>query len=288
MMLRSRLSRVVAAAGGLITVGTIDRALAPPVKPLSTLAAASAIGGVRIYQYDICPFCNKLKALLDFYKLPYETVDVNPLLKREIKFSDGYRKVPIAVFGKGEEAVQVNDSPVIATQLLDRIDAGRVVPSAELACFRSPAAMEWAKWSDEKLAVLLFPNITRSFSEAYQMFGYVFEVPHFSLADKWSNQFVGAFAMWMAQGKIKKKYAINDERAALREALQHWMSEGVGASAFAGGDAPNFADICVFGCLKAIDRTSAYKEIMAETSIAAWYERVGSLVKPGGACTSRQ
>ena len=40
------------------------------------------------------------------------------------------------------------------------------------------------------------------------------QVPHFSLVDKWSNQFVGAFAMWMAQGKIKKKYGIEDERAA--------------------------------------------------------------------------
>jgi len=26
--------------------------------------------------------------------------------------------------------------------------------------------MEWAQWSDAKLAVLLFPNITRSFGEA--------------------------------------------------------------------------------------------------------------------------
>ncbi len=31
--------------------------------------------------------------------------------------------------------------------------------------------MEWATWSDTKLAVLLFPNITRSWSEAYQAFG---------------------------------------------------------------------------------------------------------------------
>ena len=58
--------------------------------------------------------------------------------------------------------------------------------------------------------------------EAYEAFGYVMEVPHFSTVDKWSNQLVGAFAMWMAQGKIKKKYAIDDERAA-----QHWYRRGV-------------------------------------------------------------
>ncbi len=32
-----------------------------------------------------------------------------------------------------------------------------------------------------------------------QAFGYVMDVPHFSLVDKWSNQLIGAFAMWMAQ-----------------------------------------------------------------------------------------
>jgi hypothetical protein len=44
----------------------------------------------------------------------------------------------------------------------------------------------------------------------------------------------------------------------------------------------------VFGCLKAIDRTDAYKEIMAETAIKPWYDRVEALVQPGNACTSRQ
>ena len=31
------------------------------------------------------PFCNKIKAMLDFYKVPYETLEVNPLTKKEYK-----------------------------------------------------------------------------------------------------------------------------------------------------------------------------------------------------------
>ena len=111
------------------------------------------------------------------------------------------------------EGEQVNDSAVICEGLLDKMGASGAMGAAELSAFRSPEALEWAKWSDEKFAVLLFPNITRSFSEAYEAFGYVMEVPHFSTVDKWSNQLVGAFAMWMAQGKIKKKYAIDATRA---------------------------------------------------------------------------
>ena len=217
--------------------------------------------------------------------MPYETTEVNPLTKSETKaWSGGYRKVPIAKIG-GE---QVNDSAVISSALLDEFGAAGVLGAKELAEFRSPKALEWAKWSDEKFAVLLFPNITRSYSESYQAFGYVMDVPHFSMLEKWSNQLIGSLFMWLAQGKIKKKYSIDDERAAVVAGINHWLSDGVGKSPFAGGDRPNFADVCVFGCLKAIDRTDAYREIMADTAIKPWYDRMHERVEPGNACTQRQ
>jgi microsomal prostaglandin-E synthase 2 len=281
-----RLRTPLLASGGLLAAGALDRALAPKLRaPLTTAAAAGTVGSVHIYQYEICPFCNKVKALLDLYRVPYETTEVNPLTKGEIKaWSGGYRKVPIAKLGDE----QVNDSGVISQALLDRMGTAGVLDAKQLAEFRSPKALEWAKWSDEKFAVLLFPNITRSFSESYQAFGYVMSVPHFSMLDKVSNQIIGSFFMWMAQGKIKKKYGIDDERAAVVAGINHWLNEGVGSKPFAGGKQPNFADVCVFGCLKAIDRTDAYKEIMAETAIKPWYDRVEALVQPGNACTSRQ
>uniref|UniRef100_A0A7S0IJQ6 Prostaglandin E synthase 2 n=1 Tax=Calcidiscus leptoporus TaxID=127549 RepID=A0A7S0IJQ6_9EUKA len=292
VMLRSMVrSRILATAGGLATAGVIDSMLAPPVAPFSTAAAAvSAVGTVRLFQYDICPFCNKIKAMLDLHKIPYETVDVNPLTKKEIKFSKEYRKVPIAMLGglEGSGAVQVNDSPLIADTLLERMELSKAVRSDELAHFRSATSLEWAEWSDKKLAVLLFPRMTRTFAESFQAFGYVMQVPHFSMVDKLSNQVVGAFAMWMAQGKIKKKYAIDDEAAAVREAIAHWLKEGVGEASFAGGQKPHLGDVAVYGCLKAIDRTSTFSEIMAETGVKPWYERMTAEVQPGNACTSRQ
>ena len=274
-------------ATGVSALGLgLDFALTP-AKQLRSISSPSAasIGSVELYQYEICPFCNKLKALLDLHRVPYATTEVNPLTKGEIKsWSGGYRKVPITLLA-GE---QINDSPVIATALMDSMGRAGVLGEAELAAFRSPEALRWAEWSDKQFAVLLFPNITRSFSESYEAFGYVMDVPHFSMADKWANQLVGSFFMWMAQGKIKKKYAIDNEREAVVNGINKWMGEGVGAGPFAGGATPNFADVCVFGCLKAIDRTTAWSEIMAETSVAPWYGRMREAVEPGNACTSRQ
>ena len=51
---------------------------------------------VTLYQYEVCPFCCKVKAFLDANDVPYRTVEVNPLTKAEIKWSKEYRKVPIA------------------------------------------------------------------------------------------------------------------------------------------------------------------------------------------------
>ena len=65
---------------------------------------------------------------------------------------------------------------------------------------------------------------------------------------------------------------VEDERAAVYAALARWVEEGVGSKPFSGGASPDFADVCVFGCLSAIDRTTAFGEIMAETAVKPWYD----------------
>ena len=92
----------------------------------------------------------------------------------------------------------------------------------------------------------------------------------------------------MLSRRLRLRYAIEDERAAVYTALARWVDEGVGSGPYAGGERPNFADVCVFGCLKAIDRTTAFSEIMAETAVKPWYERMHAAVEPGRSCTLRQ
>ena len=51
---------------------------------------------LTLYQYQVCPFCCKLRSFLDFYGIKYQIVEVEPVMRKELKFSD-YRKVPILV-----------------------------------------------------------------------------------------------------------------------------------------------------------------------------------------------
>lgn len=82
---------MIASASSLWRVGQIPRRMSRRVAALSTVAAAVDDDNVgpqmlRLYQYAICPFCNKTKAVLDYAQVPYEAVEVNPLTKAEIKW----------------------------------------------------------------------------------------------------------------------------------------------------------------------------------------------------------
>lgn len=54
-----------------------------------------------LYQYPTCPFCCKVRAFLDFYGLSYDVVEVDPVLRSQMKWSD-YKKVPILLADIGD------------------------------------------------------------------------------------------------------------------------------------------------------------------------------------------
>lgn len=62
----------------------------------------SKIPQLTLYQYRTCPFCCKARAYLDYSGIPYTVVEVNPLFKKEMKFSN-YRKVPFIVSSDGTQ-----------------------------------------------------------------------------------------------------------------------------------------------------------------------------------------
>ena len=75
---------------------------------------SSTIPSMVLYQYQACPFCCKTRAFLDYYDVSYQTVEVNPLFRREMKFST-YRKVPFVIAGD----VQVRKNVLKAASVVD-------------------------------------------------------------------------------------------------------------------------------------------------------------------------
>jgi len=247
--------------------------------PLAASARWFAAPSVQLYTYEICPFCCKVKAFLDWQKLPYTTVEVNPLTKAEIKFSEKYRKVPIASI----DGEIVTDSLEILKAISRGLDGDRG-DSALAEALDDPETVKWLEWADKELAVLLFPNITRSFGESYQAFRYVSEVPTFSPASKLLNQAAGSVAMWLANGKLKKKYNITDERKQLADAARTW-TDAVGEGPFLAGQSPGVADVVVYGVFSSIRGLAAHDELMgASPALASWVARVRGAI--GGSMRS--
>merc|ERR1740138_2005753 len=124
---------------------------------LARLAAAAGADAsaaqLRLFQYAICPFCNKTKAALDFLRVPYSSVEVDPLTRSQIKFSKDYKKVPIAVF---QDGAVVGGSTEIVDRVMGKdsgIDGvGQDLAGVDGAHFLSDEAREWNKWCDEKFA----------------------------------------------------------------------------------------------------------------------------------------
>jgi len=221
----------------------------------------------KLYQYTVCPFCKKVEAILLYKKVPYEAVEVHPLNKKEIKFSEDYQKVPIYINDKGK---QVNDS----TPIMKQID--EAYPSPKV--FEETAEeQKWIQWSDEVLVRSLPPLIYRTYPHSLKAFDYITTQKKFSFFHRALIKYSGAFAMMMVAKKKAKQNNIPDPTRHFENCLQEWAG-AIGDSPFLGGEKPNGADCAVFGILRSIHQLPAKKTLEANEKVNAWYKRMESLV----------
>jgi microsomal prostaglandin-E synthase 2 len=138
------------------------------------------------------------------------------------------------------------------------------------------------EWSGKRLAVMLYPNITRNFAESWQSFDYVGDVEDWGLAAKASNRLLGPVAMFLANGKIKKKYNIVNEREELDEVLKEWM-DAVAITdeqgPFLHGASVSMADLAVFGVLRAIHGLDTFAYAMENQGLHKWYAQMEKAVE---------
>ena len=235
-----------------------------------------------LYQYEPCPYCCKVKAVLDYLKLPYDVVEVNPLTKKETKAVTEYAKVPVVTIN--DEVVV--DSSAIITRLWDLVEPAK---RSQLEDREPPEEeVQWCQWVDQKLIVLTPPNIYRTMPEALQAFDYCLTAGNFTSMERHLSKYVGAMAMYLIAKRSKKKYDIDDERLALYAALNSWVDAVGDKCPFLGGDEPNKADLSVFGVLRAMYGLDAYNDVMRETKIEPWFRRMTAKVGFSSRTASKQ
>jgi microsomal prostaglandin-E synthase 2 len=234
---------------------------------------------VVLYQYEPCPYCCKVKAVLDYLNVPYEVVEVNPLTKKETKAFTDYRKVPVV---RIDDEVVV-DSSAIITRLRELVKAPE--GSLQLGDEALKEEEQWRQWVDKKLILLTVPNIYRTVPEALQAFDYCLTEGKFTPLERRMSKYAGAVIMYLVAKRSKKKYEIDDERQALYDALGCWVDAVGDKRLFLGGDEPNMADLSVFGVLRAMHGLDTYNDMLRETNIEPWFTRMTAKVGPSSRTT---
>lgn len=291
----------------------------PEFRPAREIRNEADQSGLKItlYQYQTCPFCCKARAFLDYYGLNYDVIEVNSVLRTQMKWSK-YKKVPVVVVEYKDKLYQVNDSSVIMSALYSKLvdensgldlvmecyptiryydDDGKekqdiqnkyflMYNEAKVNRTKEDIVEErrWRRWVDDVLVHTLSPNVYRSPGEslaAFQWFDKAGNWPQ--LFQSWERYLViyfGAFVMFLIAKRLKKRHNLKDDvRQSLYDECNHWMkSIKKKGTPFMGGDKPNLADLAVFGVLSAIEGCEAFQDARVNTNIGTWFDNMKEVV----------
>jgi len=220
----------------------------------------------KLYQYAACPFCGKVKSLLAYKNIDFETIEVNPLNKKEIAFSSGYRAVPIYIDSKGE---QVNDSNPIMKHI-DEEFPERKVFSEDPA--QSAKDDQWLAWSEKfvkGLPAVIYDNLGNSLAA----FNYITKTGNFGWFQSRMIKVSGALVMTLVAKKIRKREEITDPVQFMDKMTGEW-AEGLEGKSFMAGENPGVADIAVFGISRAVGDLKAAELFRKNQVFSAWIDRM--------------
>ncbi|MEE9303169.1 MAG: glutathione S-transferase family protein [Thiotrichaceae bacterium] len=189
---------------------------------------------ITLYQFSSCPFCWKVKALLNYAKQPYETVEVSPFGMKELDFTD-HKKVPVLKDGDKvitESAKIVEHVNTHYSHLPVRDDAGK-----------------WTQWIDDVLVHYLPPIVHPNFSTSLKNFQTIMASTQMGSIKRLLIKFAGAIVMPKVARKMKAKYGIEDADSEFLAAIDKWVDNGLNGNPFFGGEQPDFIDCSLFGVL---------------------------------------
>lgn len=230
----------------------------------------SIIPMLTLYQFESCPFCWKVKSVLHYHGIPYRAVEVNPMNQKELE-PLGMKKVPVLVDG---DKVMAESSDII-----DHLAAQYVTQAGgETGAGDVP---QWRGWVDDTLVHYLPPIIHGSFVTSWRTFGEVLKPSGYGFAKRQFVRMAGAVVMSRVAQKKARSRGIDDPAAGLRSAVDHWVSSGLADRPFHGGDAPDLADLAVFGVFRSTDGLAAVEMARSHNpDFADWYDRIKPLTQP--------
>ena len=237
------------------------------------------MSALTLYQFELCPYCHKVKAGLELKGLAYRRVEVNPMSKREIQHlapaDEGRRKVPVIEHAGG---VMRESSNIL--RWLDDVGPGdRNLLVGDTAS--RARADEIDAWVDRDLIQILPTVLYGTWSESIHAAKLTAATSNFSRLDNLKVSLFGSVVMKMIAKRILKKRGEHRSGPELFEEQLDQLETYLGEAGFLCGAEPNYADAGVHGALTCVKEFPAFERVRARPRIMAWYERVDALRKSG-------
>ncbi|EJW84348.1 prostaglandin E synthase 2 [Wuchereria bancrofti] len=270
---------------------------------------------LRLYQYEACPFCCKVRAFLNYYGFSYDVVEVSPLTRKEIRKLDGVSKLPTVI---AQMDRKLSDSSLIISiltsymtrsdrslgdviefypeqknvvketgkEIVTRPNMYKIMTSLNnsLSKMEQESARkeeEWRKWVDDHFIPLIVPNVYRSWNECIETFRWFGKAGQWDKVvpawERYATIYLGSVAMYFLSKKLRKKYDDADVRQLLIDACNQWMN-AVGNSSFLGGQQPTLADLALYGAMNSFLGSATFNDLCDKTQIKAWFERMREAV----------
>ena len=225
-----------------------------------------------LYQFALCPFCNKVRAGLQLKGVPFEEVEVSPRSKVELpSLPEGApRKVPVLEVG----STVLWDSTQILSQLDEAFpDTLRFTPADEAMRLRADTMEQWV---DDQFIESLPPVLYGTWREATKASKVIAKHSRFGTGEGLAVKFGGPLIMHAVAKRILKRNGRTDAHAWVRENLDYFEQE-LGERDFVCGDTLTVADVAMHGALTCISPFPIFENVESRPRLHAWFERVEAM-----------
>jgi len=219
----------------------------------------------KLHMLYTCPFCWKVRSLLEHLGIEYEAVQVNPMKSKKLPSAPEWKKVPVWV--DSNENIHVDSTPIMKE--IDSVhNAGQLWKNDD-----ENRRDKWMNWVDTKLSKATIPILYGSIGSALITTRKVSKLENFGFFSKRIYAWAGFPIMW---GIIARKRVKNDGRTPKKlwhDLLTEWTNSFDG-KIFFGGDAPNLVDIAAFGYVRSISPYPQFSQIEEHKNGMEWYRAV--------------
>lgn len=228
-----------------------------------------------LYQFALCPFCNKVRAGLQLKGIDFDEVEVSPRSKVELPSlpNEAPRKVPVL---RVDDHVAWDSTTILSS--MDELYPGTLpfIPVDEAERERADAMEQWV---DEQFIQSLPPVLYGTWGEAAKASQVIAEHGRYGTGQGMMVKLGGPFIMHAVAKRILKRHGRTDAHGWVADNLDHFVAE-LGDTDFVCGDTLSLADVAMHGALTCIKPFPIFETVAQRPRLLAWFERVESMKAP--------